>query len=85
MNFRQVRIQSLSSIHRIHKGLLTILRSIGIQGPLLSWIENYLLDRKQMVAINDCCSDWRNVCAGVPQTSILGLCSFLFISDQTLC
>ena len=29
-----------------HKGLLTILKSIGIQGPLLSWIENYLLDRK---------------------------------------
>jgi hypothetical protein len=32
-----------------HKGLLTKLKSIGIQGPLLSWIENYLLDRKQMV------------------------------------
>ena len=62
-----------------HKGLLTKLKSIGIQGPLLSWIENYLLDRKQMVVINDCCSDWRNVCAGVPQGSILGLCSLLFI------
>jgi hypothetical protein len=35
-----------------HKGLLTKLKSIGIQGPLLSWIENYLLDRKQMVVIN---------------------------------
>ena len=56
-----------------HKGLLTILKSIGIQGSLLSWIENYLLDRKQRVAINGCCSDWRNVCAGGPQGSILGV------------
>ena len=37
-----------------HKGLLTILKSIGIQGPLLSWIDNYSLDRKQMVTINGC-------------------------------
>ena len=40
-----------------HNGLLTKLKSIGIQGPLLSWIKNYLLDRKQRVAINGCCSD----------------------------
>jgi hypothetical protein len=50
---------------------LTKLKSIGIHGPLLSWIENYLLDRKQKVVINGCYSDWRNVCAGVPQGSIL--------------
>jgi hypothetical protein len=35
-----------------HKGLLTKLKSIGIHGPFLSWIENYLLDRKQRVVIN---------------------------------
>jgi hypothetical protein len=65
-----------------HKGLLTKLKSIGIQGPLLSWIENYLLDRKQMVVINDCCSDWRNVCAGAPQSSILGPLFFpIYIND----
>jgi hypothetical protein len=34
----------------------------AIHGPLLSWIENYLLDRKQRVVINGCCSDWLNVC-----------------------
>jgi hypothetical protein len=30
-----------------HNGLLNKLKSIGIQGLLLSWIKNYLLDRKQ--------------------------------------
>jgi hypothetical protein len=54
-----------------HKRLLTKLKSICIQGPLLSWIEHYLLDRKQRVAITGCCSDWRNVCAGVPRGSIM--------------
>jgi hypothetical protein len=54
-------------------GFLTKLKSIGIQGPLLSWIKQYLLDRKQRVVINGCCSDWRNVCAGGPQGSILGV------------
>ena len=62
-----------------HMGLLTKLESIGIQGPLLSWIESYLLDRKQRVVINGCCSDWRDVCAGVPQGSIMGPLFFIFI------
>ena len=34
-----------------HKGLLNKLENIGIQGSLLLWINNYLTDRKQRVAI----------------------------------
>lgn len=60
-----------------HKGLLTKLKSIGIQVLLLSWIETYSLGRKQRVVINGCCSDWRNGCAGVPQGSILGPLFFI--------
>ena len=40
---------------------MTKLKSFGIQRPLLSWIENCLLDRKQRVVINGCCSDWGDV------------------------
>ena len=57
--------------------MLNKLKSIGIQGLLLSWIKNYLLDRKQRVVINSCCSDWRNVCAGGPQGSNLGPLFFI--------
>ena len=42
----------------------------------------FLLDRKQRVVINGCCSDWRNVCAGGPQGSILGPLFFkIYIND----
>jgi hypothetical protein len=30
-----------------HKGLLRKLESIGIRGSLLSWVSNYLSERKQ--------------------------------------
>jgi hypothetical protein len=36
-----------------HKGLLRKLESIGIRGSLLSWVKNYLSERKQRVVINN--------------------------------
>ena len=58
---------------RLHIGLLNKIESIGIQGPLLSWIKYYLSNRKQRVVINNSNSQWRDIKAGVPQGSILGL------------
>ena len=49
-----------------YKGLLRKLESIGIRGSLLSWVKNYLYERKHRVVINNSTSSWRDINAGVP-------------------
>ena len=65
-----------------HKGLLYKIEQMGIRGDLLSWIENYLVGRKQKVLVNGNESTIIEINACVPQGSILDPLFFLiFIND----
>ena len=44
-----------------------MLKACGIEGELLSLLENYLQNREQIVILNGQTSAWRNINSGVPQ------------------
>jgi len=58
------------------KRLIDELRGSGINGSLLRWIDQFLLDRKMRVQVNVSLSDWFKVFSGVPQGSVLCRCCF---------
>ena len=65
-----------------HGILLHKLKSRGIKGILLRWIEAFLTGRKQCVAVDGAVSSESAVISGVPQGSVLGPLLFLIhISD----
>ena len=65
-----------------HDGLIFRLKANGIEGELLSLLENYLQNREQRVVLNEQTSEWRKINFGVPQGSVLGpLLFFIDIND----
>jgi len=54
----------------------------GINGGLLTWIENFFSDRRQRVVVNGKLSTWARILSGIPQGSVLGTIVFvIFIKD----
>ena len=69
-----------------HDLLIEKLKSLGIYGNLLKWLNLYLTNRQQRVVLEGKSSSWLEVTSGVPQGSILSplLFIFLYIDDMLL-
>ena len=52
-----------------HQRLLTKLKGYGIQGKLLTWVENFLKNRKQRVQVDGSSSYWQTLPAVYPRTA----------------
>nr|VZH99086.1 unnamed protein product [Spirometra erinaceieuropaei] len=65
-----------------HQRLLHNLKKMGIGGNLLKWIENFLVDRHQVLCIGRGKSDPAMVDSVVPQGSVLGPILFLIYVDN---
>ena len=65
-----------------HKALIFKLKQLGVGGPFLSILTEFLSNRLQRVGVDGQFNDYRNVNSGVPQGSILGPLLFILYSHD---
>lgn len=69
-----------------HSILVQKLETIGVHGDLLRWLESYLRNRSQAVAVKGHISTFIPITSGVPQGSHLGPLLFnIFMNDINIC
>ena len=54
-----------------HMRLISKLKSFNIRNDLINWIEAFITNRRQKVAVNGKESNWHKVTSGIPQGSVL--------------
>ena len=77
-------LMDLSKVYSCLSRDLLIAKSeaFGLDTVILNFLLDYLSLRKRKTKVGSSCSEWSEICRGIPQGSILGLILFnIFIND----